>query len=164
MVQLFLPYTITGVKGLLKESAQPPCRRNVTFRQTSLLFALPLHSKCLEECLPAHSGTSTSICWMKERGGSEINDFTIIYSQYPSCWPWDTECWRVKLTMEKRQPANPLELEDKGKTWSKWGVVFSLCSWVQNGFVSDYNMSVVLGISQQPPNIKDHTGWWRLFS
>lgn len=38
VVELFLLNTITGVKGLLKESAQPPCRKSMSFRPTSLLY------------------------------------------------------------------------------------------------------------------------------
>lgn len=38
------------------------------------ISALLLHSKCLEEGLPAHSGKSTSICWIKEKGGGGLRN------------------------------------------------------------------------------------------
>ena len=37
----------------------------------------------------------------KEKGETETNYSSIMYSQYPSCWPRDMGCLRVKLAVER---------------------------------------------------------------
>lgn len=153
-----MPNTTTGGKRHL----QTTCIQECEFHTNGNLCVTPY-------CIPdAYKSRANSVKYllaqqMKQRGESERNEFTIIYSPYPSGCAWDNGVLESELDRGKIQPVGPLELEDRDKTWSKLCAVF-LQFWVQHDSVFNYQRSGILGISQSHLNIKDHEGWLLLFN
>lgn len=123
LVSFFLLDTITRVTGLFKESAQAPCGRSEEFQVNKHL--------CFTVTIQVPRRTSPSIQWEfnkyllnKGKGGVRKKWFyhNLLSTSFMLALSYRVLEWCIDHG--KRQPANPLEVEEKRKTWSKRCVVF----------------------------------------